>query len=179
MNSALTAETAQRQINHSFETMSYRPSVVSVVEFLDSPGRPLLLVHSSKAEFGNGWNLPCGGVEPGESLTEATERELEEELNLNPSQLYVREDPLQILKRANGHGQAARDGYRKGKLLIGMACEYRGATTDIQLRDGELSHSTLVKPEHATSLVMAGTEVDRLEQRARRIEKLLSVARLL
>jgi 8-oxo-dGTP pyrophosphatase MutT (NUDIX family) len=52
---------------------------------LDSHAR-LLLLHTrdlSNAAFGTSWELPGGGVEPGESLCEAVVRELREETGIS------------------------------------------------------------------------------------------------
>ncbi|GAA2512164.1 hypothetical protein GCM10010406_55290 [Streptomyces thermolineatus] len=48
----------------------------------DDAGRVLLLHRAAGDYLGGLWELPSGGVEPGESLTEALRREVEEETGL-------------------------------------------------------------------------------------------------
>ena len=47
----------------------------------DAQGRVFLVKHS----YVTGWHLPGGGVEPGEALSTALERELREEGNIEPT----------------------------------------------------------------------------------------------
>jgi ADP-ribose pyrophosphatase YjhB (NUDIX family) len=48
---------------------------------IDGQGRIFLVKHS----YVSGWHLPGGGVEAGETLTEALARELREECNIEPT----------------------------------------------------------------------------------------------
>ena len=50
------------------------------VAVFDEQGRVLLV----KANYVSGWNLPGGGVDPGETLRDAALRELREEANVTP-----------------------------------------------------------------------------------------------
>jgi len=80
----------------------------------DDQGRVFLVKHS----YANGWHLPGGGVEPGETLLEALTRELDEEGNieiLSPPSLhgvyfhprYSKRDHIAIYVVRNHHQQSA------------------------------------------------------------------------
>ncbi len=62
---------------------------------LDAQGRVFLVKHS----YVSGWHLPGGGVEPGETIRQALERELREEGNIE-----LTDDPLFHALYFNGHG---------------------------------------------------------------------------
>jgi 8-oxo-dGTP pyrophosphatase MutT (NUDIX family) len=61
---------------------------------LDAQGRVFLVKHS----YVSGWHLPGGGVEPGETIRQALERELREEGNIE-----LTGDPLLHGLYFNGH----------------------------------------------------------------------------
>jgi 8-oxo-dGTP diphosphatase len=56
-----------------------RPRVAAGALFFDEQGRVLLV----KPTYKDGWDIPGGYVEPGETPTEACEREVKEELGLD------------------------------------------------------------------------------------------------
>lgn len=57
------------------------PRIAAGVLFRDAAGRVLLV----KPTYKDGWDIPGGYVEPGESPKQAAAREVKEELGLNPS----------------------------------------------------------------------------------------------
>jgi ADP-ribose pyrophosphatase YjhB (NUDIX family) len=57
-----------------------RPRVASGALFFDAEGRLLLV----KPTYKDGWDIPGGYVEPGETPREACEREVAEELGIRP-----------------------------------------------------------------------------------------------
>jgi ADP-ribose pyrophosphatase len=60
---------------------------VGVLPFIDD--QHVVLVRQYRYVFGEGnrWEMPTGGVEPGETLLEAAQRELREEIGYNAAQL--------------------------------------------------------------------------------------------
>jgi 8-oxo-dGTP pyrophosphatase MutT (NUDIX family) len=81
-------EPALRQVLHAY--WRYARGLTLGVRGLvfDAQGRVFLVKHS----YVTGWHLPGGGVEPGESLAMALERELREEGNIEligPPELYA------------------------------------------------------------------------------------------
>jgi 8-oxo-dGTP diphosphatase len=67
----------------------------SIVELLDQPGRPIVLIERRHPP--NGWALPGGFVEVGETLEQAAVREAKEETGLQvtlKTLLGVYSDPL-------------------------------------------------------------------------------------
>jgi 8-oxo-dGTP pyrophosphatase MutT (NUDIX family) len=61
---------------------------------LDAQGRVFLVKHS----YVSGWHLPGGGVEPGETIRQALERELREEGNIE-----LTDEPIFHALYFNGH----------------------------------------------------------------------------
>jgi 8-oxo-dGTP diphosphatase len=57
-----------------------RPRVAAGALFFDGEGRVLLV----KPTYNDGWDIPGGYVEPGETPREACEREVAEELGIRP-----------------------------------------------------------------------------------------------
>ncbi|MEL6440697.1 MAG: NUDIX hydrolase [Cyanobacteria bacterium J06621_8] len=77
--------------------MSYRnpaPTVDIIIELLDLPGRPIILIERKNEPLG--WALPGGFVDYGESVETAAIREAKEEVSLDVElleQFHVYSDP--------------------------------------------------------------------------------------
>jgi ADP-ribose pyrophosphatase YjhB (NUDIX family) len=78
-------EPLMRRVFHAYWRFSRGLTLGVRGLILDGEGRIFLVKHSYVA----GWHLPGGGVEEGETLLEALERELREEGNIEHVALYV------------------------------------------------------------------------------------------
>jgi 8-oxo-dGTP diphosphatase len=70
------------------------PTVDIIIELIDRPGRPIVLIERQNEPYG--WAIPGGFVDYGESLETAAVREAEEEVSLKVKlieQFYVYSDP--------------------------------------------------------------------------------------
>ena len=70
------------------------PTVDIIIELIDRPGRPIVLIERKNEPFG--WAIPGGFVDYGESIETAAIREAEEEVSLKVElieQFYVYSDP--------------------------------------------------------------------------------------
>ncbi|NEP46010.1 MAG: NUDIX hydrolase [Okeania sp. SIO2H7] len=108
--------------------MAYRnptPTVDIIIELIDKPGRPIVLIERKNEPFG--WAIPGGFVDYGESVETAAVREAEEETSLKVElieQFYVYSDPdrdprqhtlsVVFLATATGEPKAADDAKNLG-----------------------------------------------------------------
>ena len=108
--------------------MAYRnptPTVDIIIEFIDRPHRPIVLIERKNPPFG--WAIPGGFVDYGESVEVAARREAEEETGLKVElieQFYVYSDPnrdprqhtlsVVFIATAMGEPQAADDAKNLG-----------------------------------------------------------------
>ena len=101
------------------------PTVDIIIELIDRPGRPIVLIERKNEPFG--WAIPGGFVDYGESIETAAVREAEEEVSLKVKlieQFYVYSapdrDPRQhtlsivFIATANGNPVAADDAKNLG-----------------------------------------------------------------
>src|SRR6267154_3590960 len=82
-----TLEPALRRVLHFYWRFARGMTLGVRALVIDETGRIFLVKHS----YVSGWHLPGGGVEAGETLTEAVARELHEEGNIEvtaPPQLH-------------------------------------------------------------------------------------------
>ena len=108
--------------------MAYRnptPTVDIIIELIDKPGRPIVLIERRNEPLG--WAIPGGFVDYGESVETAAVREAEEETSLEVElieQFYVYSDPdrdprqhtlsVVFLATATGEPKAADDAKNLG-----------------------------------------------------------------
>ena len=77
--------------------MTYRnpiPTVDTIIELINRPGRPIILIERQNPPFG--WAIPGGFVDYGESVEIAARREAKEETSLEIElieQFYVYSEP--------------------------------------------------------------------------------------
>ena len=89
-----TFEPVLRRIFHLYWRFSRGMTLGVRGLVLDAQGRVFLVKHS----YVSGWHLPGGGVEPGETIRQALERELREEGNIE-----LTDNPLLHGLYFNGH----------------------------------------------------------------------------
>jgi len=103
--------------------MTYRnptPTVDIIIELINQPGRPIVLIERQNPPFG--WAIPGGFVDYGESVETAARREAKEETSLEVElieQFYVYSDPnrdprqhtmsVVFIATASGEPKAADD----------------------------------------------------------------------
>src|ERR1700759_4338229 len=87
-------EPAIRRFLHAYWRLSRGLTLGVRGLVFDGEGRVFLVKHS----YVSGWHLPGGGVEPGETIRQALERELREEGNIE-----LTDDPLFHALYFNGH----------------------------------------------------------------------------
>jgi 8-oxo-dGTP diphosphatase len=108
--------------------MSYRnpaPTVDIIIELIDRPGRPIVLIERKNEPFG--WAIPGGFVDYGESIETCAIREAKEEVSLQVKlveQFYVYSDPqrdarqhtlaIAFIATATGEPMAADDAKNLG-----------------------------------------------------------------
>jgi 8-oxo-dGTP pyrophosphatase MutT (NUDIX family) len=83
-------------------------------------GSEVLVVHRSP-EQGAYWHVVAGGVEPGESATEAAERELREETGL-VAKTEAGVEVIEYLYRLTGEPADRRDQHDESVAQVGVTC---------------------------------------------------------
>ncbi len=122
------------------------PSYVYVLAVVEHDGR-FLLVHEVK--HGQGWYLPAGGVEPGESLVEALRRETLEEAG-------VRVEPTGIL-RVEQSWPGSAEGY--GRFRFVFTARVVGSAEPKRLADGHSLEARWVPASEIPAYALRHPEV--------------------
>jgi len=108
------------------EPILYRPNVAAI---LRKPTGEILV--AERLTVDNAWQFPQGGVDDGESMTEALVRELEEEIGVTANLITV-------VREKGGYRYA----FPKGRLKYGIyggqeqtyfLCDFHGTDDDIHL----------------------------------------------
>lgn len=104
----------------------YRRNVAGLL--VNNKGQVLIC---ERRDFKNSWQFPQGGVDRGETLTQALHRELEEELGLQPRH-------YQILRQEGGYRYEFPNGARRFRTYIGQEqtyflCKMLGQDSDVVL----------------------------------------------
>jgi len=144
------SEILRDYIREQEERKEYRPVAVSII--FDGTGR-VLLTKTPKENAQTPWSFPQGGVDPGESLSDATARELEEELpginaGISGSPVYGflrREVDAEV-------GRVDKRGFTKGKAYIFSILRYEG-DKDFQINASEVAETRWLSVEEATKLL--------------------------
>lgn len=133
-------------INDSFEHMDYRPVVVAVIR--DDLDR-VLLVESAKAA--GYWTLPQGGIEPGETLGEALEREVYEEAGI-PCQDIEIGALTEIIDIDAAANRTNRHGFQRGRRYFITQVRYHGGGALI-LQAEEVSDAVWAHDEEVPTIM--------------------------
>jgi 8-oxo-dGTP pyrophosphatase MutT (NUDIX family) len=112
------------------------------------PGRGLLLIHRHRFIVRTwGWEVPGGGIEPGETPEEAARREVEEETGWRPV------GPLTALTRYHPSSGLLDQTF---SCFLATDAEYIGEPTSV----GEAAEVAWLSPEEALARIDAGEVVD-------------------
>ncbi|MCU0686637.1 MAG: NUDIX domain-containing protein [Polyangiaceae bacterium] len=122
------------------------PSYVYVLAVVEHEGR-FLLIHEAK--HGQGWYLPAGGVEPGETLVDALQRETLEEGG-------VRVEPTGIL-RVEQSWPSSAEGY--GRFRFIFAARVVGSAEPKREADGHSLEARWVAAEEIPAYALRHPEV--------------------
>ncbi len=104
----------------------YRPNVAAILQ----KGNGEILV-AERLNLAGAWQFPQGGIDDGESETEALYREGEEELG-------VRRQLIRIREKKGGYryrfaGERVKHGKYRGQQQVYFLCEFGGTDADIRL----------------------------------------------
>jgi putative (di)nucleoside polyphosphate hydrolase len=104
----------------------YRPNVAALL--VDRDGRLLVC---ERRDFKNSWQFPQGGVDRGESAAQALERELAEELGLQPHH-------YRVLRQESGYRYFFPQNSKAFRRFVGQEqtyflCKMLGTDNDIRL----------------------------------------------
>jgi putative (di)nucleoside polyphosphate hydrolase len=104
----------------------FRPNVAALL--VDSKGRLLIC---ERRDFKDSWQFPQGGLDPGESPAQALQRELREELGLEPHH-------YRVLRQESGYRYHFPENSKAFRRFIGQEqtyflCKMLGTDADINL----------------------------------------------
>jgi putative (di)nucleoside polyphosphate hydrolase len=108
------------------EGILYRPNVAAILQ----GGNGEILV-AERLHTAGAWQFPQGGIDDGESETEALYREVEEELG-------IRKELIRIREKKEGYryrfaGDRVKHGKYRGQQQVYFLCEFGGNDADICL----------------------------------------------
>jgi putative (di)nucleoside polyphosphate hydrolase len=117
------------------ETLSYRPCVG--IMLINREGRAFagqrLDRHDSKMHGGEAWQMPQGGVDPGENLAEAAMRELAEETGVTGAEIVAEAPGWLNYDLPDELLGVALKGRFRGQTQKWFAMRFTGEDSDIRL----------------------------------------------